>query len=698
LTESNISAADRRLTLAALAVVVLLSALDQTIVATAMPRIIEELQGLSMYAWVTTAYMLTSTVTVPIYGKLSDQYSRKAILLVGVTVFLAGSTLCGLAGEFGALPLLGDGMMQLIIFRGVQGLGAGALMTVSFAIMADMYPPRERGRLFGVFGSVFGLATIVGPFIGGFLTDHGATMLFGHDVAGWRWVFYVNLPLGLLALFMIALRGQSPFSAGREMGTVPNSGSRPDRQEMGTFPNSARRPQLDYMGAALVVMTAAPILLALSLGGVRYAWDSTTIVSLLVIAAIALAMFVWVESRAGANAILPLHLFRIHTFRMAALASFVMSMAFLGVVMFMPLYMQVVQGVTATQSGVALLPLMGGMIVSSILTGRLVSRVGRYKIFMIGGGVLLIVGVVTLTGIGPDTTSRDLAWRLALTGLGLGPAQTLFSLVIQNAAPPTHIGVATSTSQFSRQMGATVGVALFGAFLIHGLAAELPKHVPLLPGASTPHIDLAHAQSQAMHVDEIRDRVGRALEERYQLIARAFEGDADAIAEIARDPRMPERIKASLRDGGVRGRVHRQLLERVSLLEHELRTGPEGRDRLMQDPELPPTLKEQLANIPGRAFGDRQLMTGVARLFREALLAKENEIAAAAMQRSLHTVRVAMTAYADQLVGQIQRGMKIAFAAAIVQMLERALWIVVAAVLLVMFIPELPLRTRAGPE
>ena len=466
MTDLVITPAEKRLTLAALAVVVLLSALDQTVVSTAMPRIIEQLQGLSMYAWVTTAYMLTSTVSVPIYGKLSDQYGRKGILIIGVVTFLAGSVLCGLAGEFGELPLLGSGMMQLIVCRAIQGLGAGALMTVSFAVMADLYPPRERGRLFGVFGSVFGIATVVGPFIGGFLTDHGTFQFLVHEVAGWRWVFYVNLPLGLLALFMIMFR----------MPVL--------RHGVGG--------RIDYLGAVLVVLMASTLLLGLTLGGTSYPWDSPYILALFVTGAVSLAIFLWVEARAT-NPILPLHLFRIHAFRMTALASFVMSTAFLGVVMFMPLYMQVVQGINATQSGFALLPLMGGLIVSSITCGRLVTRTGRYKAFMIGGGVVLIAGVVALTGIGPDTTSADLTWRLILTGVGLGPAQTLFNLVIQNSAPPPEVGVATSTGQFARQMGATVGVAIFGTFLVHGLTEELPKHVPMLPGVNEQRIDLAHA-------------------------------------------------------------------------------------------------------------------------------------------------------------------------------------------------------------
>lgn len=671
MTDLQITSAERRLTLAALAVVVLLSALDQTIVATAMPRIIEELRGLSMYAWVTTAYMLTSTVSVPLYGKLSDQYGRKPILISGVLMFLIGSALCGLAGEFGDLPLLGGGMMQLIVFRALQGLGAGALMTVSFAVMADLYPPRERGKLFGVFGSVFGLATVVGPFIGGYFTDHGTVTLFGHEVAGWRWVFYVNLPLGALALFMIVYR----------MPTL--------RRGSGGG--------IDYLGAVLVVVTATTALLALTLGGTRHPWDAPEIAGLFAASAVTLVVFIWVE-RHAAQPILPLHLFAIPTFRTATLGSFVMSMAFLGVVMFMPLYMQVVQGVSATQSGVSLLPLMAALIVSSILSGRIVARTGKYKLLMIGGAVTLFAGVMALTGIDADTTQRDLAWRLALTGIGLGPAQTLFSLVIQNAAPGTEVGVATSMSQFSRQMGSTVGVAVFGTFLTHALTSELPKHVPQLPGAPDMQLDLAHAQSEAMNVQAIQTRVNSVLDERYQVIERAYREDPEAVAAVLADARLPESIKAPLRDGGIRTWTRDELMERTDALVAELKSGEEGRDRLLQDPSLSTPLKRQLANIPSRAWNDPEVVTGVTALFRDSLLATENALVAYRAERALAAVKAGMTAYSAKLVENIHRGVRVAFGASIAHMLERALWIVGLALLVVLFIPELPLRSKAQPD
>ena len=597
MTEITISNADRRLILTALAVVLLLSALDQSIVSTAMPRIIEQLHGLEMYAWVTTAYLLTSTVSVPIYGKLSDLYGRKPILLIGVLMFLAGSALCGLSGEIAHIPVLGAGMTQLIIFRGLQGLGSGALMTVTIAIIADLYPPRERGRLLGVFGSVFGFATVIGPFIGGFFTDHGTVSVLHHVVDGWRWVFYVNLPLGLVALFMIVYR--LPPLRHRGVGRV------------------------DYIGGALLIATFAPLLLGLTLGGAIYPWSSAPIAWLLGFAAASLTVFLWVEAHT-ADAVLPLYLFRIRAFGISTLASFVISMSLLGVVMFMPLYMQVVQGISATGSGVALLPLMGGLILSSIVCGRLVTRTGRYKVFMVGGGILLIIGVISLTLIGPDTSSPDLAWRLALTGIGLGPAQSLFSVVITNAVPVTELGAATSVSQFSRQIGSTVGVAIFGALLTHSLSAELQRDLPVLPGASQHRIDLSTAQSEAMNAASVRAPVEAAVRARYALIERAYRGDAAAAAEVLSDRQMPETVKEPLRAGA-------------------------------------------------------------------AHAASAGEVA-----RRLEAARASLNIAAEQLIEQIQQGTKQAFSSAITAMLGSALWIVILGVLIVLFIPELPLRSSLG--
>jgi EmrB/QacA subfamily drug resistance transporter len=438
----------RATTVAALLIVLLLSALDQTVTSTAMPRIIAELHGLELYAWVTTIYLLSSTVMVPIWGKLGDLFGRKAILLWGVGIFVAGSVLCGLSGEFGSLPLLGGGMTQLIVFRGVQGIGGGALMTSAFAVMADLYPPRERGKFAGYFGATFGLASIAGPLIGGFLTQHGTTHLGVLTVEGWRWCFYVNLPLSALALFMITAR--APALA------------------------KGRGGKVDFLGAALIFAAFVPLLLALSWGGHQYAWSSPLELGLLATTVLSLVLFGVVEHFAP-EPILPLYLFKNAAFSLTNAAGFVISMAFFGALTFLPLYMQLGLGIPATESGLAMLPMMVGLIFAAAMSGRLVLWTGKYKPWMILGALILLAGMVSMTFIGPDTQTWSLSARIFILGIGLGPAQSLFPLVVQNAVPHQQLGVATSSNQFFRQIGATVGVAIFGAIMTQALSTEMAK-------------------------------------------------------------------------------------------------------------------------------------------------------------------------------------------------------------------------------
>ena len=455
----------RRITVVALIIVLLLGALDQTIVSTAMPRIVAQLKGIELYAWVTTVYLLSSTVMVPIWGKLGDLYGRKIILMWGVSIFMAGSALCGLAGEFGDMPLLGGGMTQLIVFRGLQGIGGGALFTSAFAVIADLYPPRERGKMSGYFGSVFALASIVGPVVGGFFTEHGTVQLGELVVAGWRWVFYVNLPLAGLALFMIATK--TP-------GLRAGKGGR-----------------IDYLGAILVVTAFVPLLLALSWGGHARPWASPEILGLFAVTAVSLALFTWVEFHAP-EPLLPLDLFRNRVFTLSNTASFVISMAFFGAITFLPLYLQLGLGVSATNSGLAMLPMMFGLIGASTISGRLVTRTGRYKPPMVFGGAMMLVGLYLMTQLGPSTTIIGVAWRVFVLGVGLGPAQGLFALAVQNAVPPHRLGVVTSSSQFFRQIGSTVGTAVFGAVMTHVLALESAK-----AGGGRP-LDLDQLQALAL--------------------------------------------------------------------------------------------------------------------------------------------------------------------------------------------------------
>jgi len=435
--------AERRITLTALMIVFLLSALDQTIVATAMPRIVSQLSGLDLYAWVTTAYLLASTVMVPIYGKLSDIYGRKPVLVGGIVIFGIGSGLCGLAGEFGRLPLLGGGMVQLIVFRAIQGLGGAALITSAFAVIADLYPPRERAKLGGVFGSVFGLASVIGPLIGGFFTDMGTVRLLGLEVAGWRWIFYINLPLGALALFMILVK--TPPLTHRTGGRI------------------------DFAGAALLLVTFIPLLLALSWGGTE-GWASAAVLGLFALASAGFVGLLVVESRVD-NPIVPLSLFRNRAFATTSIASCLTFMAFMGLVAFLPLLIQLGRGMPATTSGLVMLPLTVGMIATASISGLVVSRMGRYKMVMVGGAVLTVAGAFLLSRLPADADLWSLVWRVALLGIGLGPAQSVFNIVLQNAVNRSLIGVASSAGQFFRQVGSTIGVAVFGAVLTMNLAA-----------------------------------------------------------------------------------------------------------------------------------------------------------------------------------------------------------------------------------
>jgi EmrB/QacA subfamily drug resistance transporter len=669
MTGAVVTPEQRRTILGALLLVLLLSALDQTIVSTAMPRIIEQLKGLEFYAWVTTAYMLTSTVSVPIYGKLSDLYGRKPILVVGIVLFLVGSALCGLSGEFGTLPVLGSGMTQLIFFRGLQGLGSGALFMSAFVTIADLYPPMERGKAMGVFGAAFGLASIVGPAIGGFFTDHGTFTLLGHVVAGWRWVFYVNLPLGLVALGVVVAK-------------------------MPTLHHGATG-KIDFPGAALVILTFVPLLLALSFGGSKYAWQSNEIRQLFALSAVAFVAFIVVELRT-ANPIVPLSLFRNRVVSACASSGFLIGMIFFSVVMFMPLYMQVVLGVSATRSGLAMLPLMTGLIVGSIGSGRLVARIGRYKPFILGGITLLCVGLFMLTRVGPDTTVLGIDWRLGMIGLGLGPTQSLFNMAVQNAVSRQETGVATSTMQFCRQIGSTVGVAVFGTLLTQHLTTELHARVPLVPGEQViEKIDLGAAQSMAMNASLLSQRVEGAMDRRYADIESAYRGDTSAASRLLSSSDLAPDVRTDLEHGGLQPAIRQQLETMATTVEEGLLHGEAGRNALLEDARLPPGLRAEIADIPTRALQNPEAMKGVVVGYRQAILGQESELVAAAQAQRLAAIRAALTADGKALAVRIDKGTRDAFADSIVTTFVAGLFIVLGALLLASFIPELPLKARS---
>ncbi len=504
------------LTLTGIMLALFLGALDQTIVSTALPKIVEDLNGLDRYAWVATAYLLASTVLVPVYGKLADMYSRKAIELWAVGTFLLGSFLCGLAGEFGTLPLLGDSMNQLILFRAIQGLGGAGLFALAFIVIADLFPPSVRGKYQGFVGATFGVASVLGPVIGGFLTDYGGNIIPG--IAGWRWVFYVNVPFGALALWFIITR-MPPLKPQGEKG------------------------RLDLVSAALLIAGLVPLILGLQLDKTDYPWLSTTTLALFGGAALALILFV-VRSLRSPNPILDMRLFNNRVFSTSNIALFFIGGAFLSILIFLPLFMVNVVGVSATQAGTSLIPLSLGLVVGSIVAGQLVSRIGHYKYFMLGGGALLFVGAWLLSTMSADVTYLRVTLYMVICGLGLGPSFPLYTLAIQNAVDVRKLGQATSASQFFRQIGGTVGAALMGTVLATGLTTAFSSvNTPGTAGGA-PTAGASSELSSRSGLSEIGNSVRAGFDQQYQLITQVVrQGDQQAFAQLNANPQLPQEVK-----------------------------------------------------------------------------------------------------------------------------------------------------------
>jgi|SRR5579884_3337755 len=413
-----------------------LAALDQTVVGTALPRIVTDLKGNGLYTWVVTAYLLSSTITVPIYGKLSDVYGRKVMLLIGVSIFLVGSALSGLS----------QNMTELILFRGLQGLGAGALFPIALAVIGDLFTPRERGRYQGLFGAVFGLSFIVGPFIGGWITDN----------ISWHWVFYVNLPIGLAALVVIAT-------------ILPNFHP--------AVPSRAR--DLDYLGIAVFTAGVIPLLLGLTNKGLTGSngkltpWTDPSVGGLILLGLALLGVFLYVESRAK-HPIIPLNLFKDRTYSATNLAVFLVAFGMFASIIFMPRFYQAVRGFSATDSGYQIWPLLVGLIGASILSGFAISKTGRYKLILMGSMVIFIAGAFLLTHLQANTSNGLIWFWLLLIGLGIGPSMSGFTVVVQNTAPAQQLGVATSTLTFLRQIGGSVGLAIAGTLFSQTFTSDLP--------------------------------------------------------------------------------------------------------------------------------------------------------------------------------------------------------------------------------
>jgi EmrB/QacA subfamily drug resistance transporter len=408
-----------------------LATLDQTIVSTALPTIVGEFHRQDLLSWVVTVYLLTSTVSTPLYGKASDLYGRKRILQLSICIFLLGSALCGVA----------QNMTQLIGFRALQGVGAGGLMSLALAVIADIIPPRERGRYQGYFSIVFVSSSVIGPLLGGFLVDS----------ASWRWVFYVNLPLGLVALVVINRVLHLPFAS--------------------------RQVKIDWAGATLLVAGVSAILVGTQTGGRDFAWTSPQLLSMFGAGALLIVAFV-LRERVAAEPILPLRLLHNDTFRGTSLIGFLTGGVMFGVIIFLPQYLQVVRGTSATASGLMMLPVLCGVLLTSIVSGRLISRFGRYKGFVVVGTIIATFGLVLLAQVGPHTSLVVLGSWMFITGSGMGLLMQTLVMATQSAVETRDLGIATSSVMFFRTMGGAVCASAFGALLTNRLAAGLTHHLP----------------------------------------------------------------------------------------------------------------------------------------------------------------------------------------------------------------------------
>jgi EmrB/QacA subfamily drug resistance transporter len=645
---------ERTFTLVGIMVALLLGALDQTIVATAMPKILQDLNGLNLYTWVVTAYLLASTSMIPIYGKISDLYGRKVVVLAGVILFLVGSVLSGQSRS----------MIELIAFRALQGLGSAGIFSTAFTVIADIFSPAERGKYQGLFGAVFGIASVIGPWLGGFLTDN----------ISWRWVFYVNLPVGLVALLFIIFQ-MPPLK-----------------------PKMDRKVSIDWWGSAALLLGIVPILLALTLGGQEFPWGSWQVIGLFGLGAVGVLAFILVERRAK-EPILPFDLFQNRTYVIGnAAALLIAGVAFFGAIVFLPIYMVMVVGVTASAAGLTIMPLTLGLVVSSFISGQLVSRLGKYKLLLLLGSAIVFVGYLLMLGLTVDTTQAQVTWRMIVLGMGIGPALPIYTLAVQNAVNPREIGAATGSSQFFRQIGSTVGVAVFGTILATVLAAQLPTYMPAeMRGAGSMSVSMGQLESG--NLSSVSDQIKTQLQATYAKIeAVMLRDDQAALASLLADPQLPAQYKSMLQSGGIAAQVRAGLDAQYQAVAAALGSSakPAALAALVADTRLSEQLRAQLSKIPVATLANPQAVKGILAGLKQGMDAQEPSIIQQATTAALSQIKTSLDTLAGTLATQVNTALKKAFTDAIVKVYFWGLFVIAAGFIFTLFLPELALRKTAG--
>ncbi|ULH13847.1 MFS transporter (plasmid) [Deinococcus sp. KNUC1210] len=680
-TQPQFTAQEKLFTMIGTLLGLLLAALDQTIVATAGPQIQKDLRiDASLYTWITTAYLVASTVMVPIYGKLSDLFGRKAVLLFGVVTFLVGSLLCGMSGEAFMGNFLGGGTGQLIAFRAVQGFGSAALFTTAFAVVSDLYPPAERGRYTGLFGAVFGISSVLGPLLGGFLTDH----------LSWHWVFYVNLPIGAVALAFIITR----------MPALKH-----------LYGQTEAKPRLDLLGAFWLVVGVVPLLLALSLGKstltpgeTGFLWTSWQEMSMFGLAVLGIAAFLFTERRAH-DPLMNLGLFQNRVYSVGIVASFLLSMAFLGPIIFLPLFMVNVVGLSATNSGLTLTPLVLGLVAGNILSGQLVSRFGKYKPLMIAGLLILMVAFLLMGfTIHADSSQASVTLKMILIGLGLGPSIPLYTLAIQNASDPRLTGQVTSSVTFFRNLGQVVGVAILGTVFSNVLSTQLNvakgEARALLPVSAQSQFDtLSGGQSSASNFDTaaIKRSVSSKLSDQETLITKALrDNDSASVQTLLASPQTPASLRNVLKAGGIEQQVKTADTALLSQITAAVKGGQLA--ALAANPQLPAALRGQLAQIPPQAVATAQGQDAVISRVSQGVRANEGAVVA---QVKTQAVTRAVKAIDDsrptilRAIDVFGAGFKQALTDAVTQIFRYGLIMVLLGLVATLLLPQLPLR-RGG--